>query len=142
MLHAGLLHIHPQQHRSQCKNIAKFSSKTSSFSIAVPATRLRTRAIFRAIGSFNKRSHTVIKITKIELCQEIAYWRFVDDRTAHLPWLNECHVTLEFLEMPPTLDGGQSLTLPVNHISNGFMSFVKRKRAPVSFSHNLKCCET
>ena len=75
--------------------LQKFARKTSSFSIAVPAARLHTRAISRAIGSFNKRPHPTINITNA-LRQEIAYWRFLDDWEGHLPWLDERHVALEF----------------------------------------------
>lgn len=34
--------------------LQRFAGKTTSFSIAVPAARLHTRMVFRAIGSFAK----------------------------------------------------------------------------------------
>ena len=77
------------------QTLQRFAGKTASFAIAVPAARLYSRAIFRAIGSFAKRPHRPISIQG-ELREEIRYWRFLDNWQGFLPWFDERHVLLTF----------------------------------------------
>lgn len=70
-----------------------FAGKTTSFSIAVPAARLYTRASFRAISSCSKSPHKPIKISG-DLLREIQYWRFLDNWESCLPWFDERHVVI------------------------------------------------
>lgn len=57
------------------KTLHRFAGKTISFSIAVPAARLHTRASFRAISSGSKSPHEPL-IVAGDLLREIQYWRF------------------------------------------------------------------
>ena len=56
------------------KTLQRFASKTTSFSIAVPAARLKTRASFRAISSGSKSRHKPFFVAG-DLLREIHYWR-------------------------------------------------------------------
>ena len=71
------------------KALQRFAGKTTSFSIAVPAARLYTRASFRAISSCIKS----IKVSG-DLRREILYWRFLDNWQGCLPWFEERHVVM------------------------------------------------
>ena len=59
------------------KTLQRFAGKTTSFSIAVPAARLYTRAVFRAISSSSRSPHEPIRVVG-DLLREIQYWRFLD----------------------------------------------------------------
>ena len=67
--------------------LQRFAGKTTSFSIAVPAARLYTRTVFRAIGIHGKRPNRPIRIAG-ELREEIVSWRFLDKWQRHLPWFD------------------------------------------------------
>jgi len=60
------------------KTLQRFAGKTTSFSIAVPAARLYTRASFRTISSCSKSPHKPTKVSG-DLLREIQYWRFLDN---------------------------------------------------------------
>lgn len=75
--------------------LQRFAGKTTYFAIAVPAARLYTRVIYRAIGSHGKRPGASIKIT-VALREQIIYWRFLDTWLGHLPWFDERHLVLKF----------------------------------------------
>lgn len=70
--------------------LQKFAGKTTSFSIAVPAARLYTRACYRAIGAAAKFPRRPVKVLG-DLRREIEYWRFLDSWTGYLPWFDERH---------------------------------------------------
>lgn len=70
--------------------LERFAGKTTSFAIAVPAARLFTRVVYRAIGANTRKSHKSIKISR-DLFEEIAYWRFLENWKGHLPWFEERH---------------------------------------------------
>ena len=71
--------------------LQRFAGKTTSFSIAVPAARLYTRAVSRAIGNRHFHGKRPNRPTRIagELREEIVYWRFLDKWQGHLPWFDE-----------------------------------------------------
>lgn len=75
------------------KTLQRFAGKTTSFSIAVPAARLYTRASFRAISSGSKSPHKPV-IVAGDLCDKIQYWRFLDNWQGCLPWFDERHVVI------------------------------------------------
>ena len=75
------------------KSLQSFAGKTTSFSIAVPAARLYTRASFRAISSCIKSPHKSIRVSG-HLRREILYWRFLDNWQGCLPWFEERHVVM------------------------------------------------
>lgn len=77
------------------RTLQRFAGKTTSFSIAVPAARLYTRAVFRAIGAHGRKPHKPIKIAG-DLRKEITYWRFLDNWQGHLPWFKESHQVVKF----------------------------------------------
>ena len=75
------------------KTLQRFAGKTTSFSIAVPAARLYTRASFRAISSGSKSLHKPLYVVG-DLLREIQYWRFLDIWQGCLPWFDERHVVI------------------------------------------------
>ena len=75
------------------KTLQRFAGKTTSFSIAVPAARLYTRASFPAISSCSKSPHKPIKVSG-DLSKEIQYWRFLDNWRGCLPWFDERHIVI------------------------------------------------
>jgi hypothetical protein len=75
--------------------LQRFAGKTTCFSIAVPAARLYTRVIYRAIGSHQTRLGGSIPVTG-ELRDQIAFWRFLDTWEGHLPWFDKRHYVLKF----------------------------------------------
>ena len=75
------------------KTLQCFPGKTTSFSIAVPAARLYTRALFRAISSGSKSPHRPLVVAG-NLLREIQYWRFLDNWQGCLPWFDERHVVI------------------------------------------------
>ena len=75
------------------KTLQRFAGKTTSFSIAVPAARLYTRASFRAISSGSKSPHKPL-IVAGDLLREIQYWRFLDNWQGCLPWFDKRHVVI------------------------------------------------
>ena len=81
------------QDTEDLKTLQRFAGKTTSFSIAVPAARLYTRASFRAISSSIKYPHKSIKVSG-DLRREILYWRFLDNWQGCLPWFEERHVVM------------------------------------------------
>lgn len=83
------------QHDVDIKTLQRFAGKTTSFAIAVPAARLHTRVVYRAISSAATRSVSQLEV-KGKLRKEIAYWRFLDTWSGHLPWLDERHLVIKF----------------------------------------------
>lgn len=77
------------------QTLQRFAGKTTSFSIAVPAARLYTRTIYRAIALHSKKPLKPIHITAA-LRDEIVYWRFLDSWQGHLPWFDERHLVITF----------------------------------------------
>ena len=77
------------------KTLQRFAGKTTSFSIAVPAARLYTRGVFRAIARHTKQPNRLLRLTP-ELRNEIAFWRFLDNWQGHLPWHDERHIVVSF----------------------------------------------
>ena len=75
------------------KTLQRFAGKTTSFSIAVPAARLYTRASFRAISSGSKSPHKSIYVAG-DLLREIQYWRFLNNWQDYLSWFDERHVVI------------------------------------------------
>lgn len=75
------------------ETLQRFAGKTTSFSTAVPAARLYTRASFRVISSSSKSPHKPIKVSG-DLLREIHYWRFLDNWQGCLPWFDEKHVVI------------------------------------------------
>ena len=75
------------------KTLERFAGKTTSFSIAVPAARLYTRASFRAISSSSKSPLKPL-IVAGDLLREIQYWRFLDNWQGCLPWFDERQVVI------------------------------------------------
>lgn len=78
------------QQETDLKSLQRFAGKTTSFSIAVPAARLYTRACYRTIGHACKTPARPIRVSG-ELREEISYWRFLDSWNSHLPWFEERH---------------------------------------------------
>lgn len=72
------------------KTLQRFGGKTTSFAIAVPASRLYSRVCYRTIGAAGKRPCQPIRVIG-ELRKEIQYWRFLDSWTGCLPWFDENH---------------------------------------------------
>ena len=75
------------------KTLQRFAGKTTSFSIAVPAARLYTRASFRAISSCSKSPHKPLYVVG-DLLREIQYWRFLDNCQGCLPWFDARDVVI------------------------------------------------
>lgn len=73
------------------KTLQRFAGQTTSFSIAVPAARLYTRASFRAISSGSKSPHKSIYVA-VDLLREIQYWRFLDNWQDYPPWFDKRYV--------------------------------------------------
>lgn len=92
------------------KKLQKFAGKTSSFSVAVPAARLYSRACFRAISKASKNSRSSVKISG-ELRKEISYWRFLDSWEDCLPWFPERHQVVNSFTDASKSGWGASLSL-------------------------------
>ena len=75
--------------------LQRFAGKTTSFSIAVPAARLYTRTVYRAIGKSAKKPLKPIRMSG-DLLKEIMFWRFLDNWQGYLPWFDERHRVIRF----------------------------------------------
>lgn len=73
------------------KNLQKFSGKTTSFALVVPAAKLFTNCSYQAISQAQKSSSTHIRLSE-SLRNELTYWRFLDSWSGFLPWLDEKHL--------------------------------------------------
>lgn len=105
------------QDNVELKMLQRFAGKTTSFSIAVPAARLYTRVIYRAIASLQQKAGTLVGIDA-ELREQITFWRFLDEWDGYLPWLDERHNVLKFF------------TDASNSGWGGVGTFITRKPAP------------
>lgn len=76
------------------KNLQRFSGKTISFALLVPAAKLYTNATYQAIAKANKSSTTKIDLSEA-LRLEILHWRFLDSWDDCLPWRSEFHVQIQ-----------------------------------------------
>ena len=70
------------------KNLQKFAGKTTSFALLVPAAKLFSNAVYRAISHCNKASSSQ------DLRKELIHWKFLDSWEGFLPWRDECHLHL------------------------------------------------
>ena len=75
------------------KTLQRFAGKTTSFSIAVLAARLYTRASFRAFSSGSKSPNKPFFVAG-DLLREIQYWRYLGNWQGCLPWFDERHVVI------------------------------------------------
>ena len=73
--------------------LQRFQGKCISFSLMVPAAKLYTRQIARAISQFNT-SIKPIPMTG-DLRTEIEHWRFIDNWEGCLSWRKEDHSVLK-----------------------------------------------
>jgi hypothetical protein len=71
------------------KTLQRFAGKCISLVLAVPAARLYSREVNRAISLASKNSKPM-KIYE-ELRQEIEYWKFLDEWTGVVSWRKEKH---------------------------------------------------
>jgi hypothetical protein len=72
------------------KTLQRFAGKCISFILAIPAAKLYTREVNRAISRGMKNSKQVDLVG--ELLEEIRYWVFLDTWVDYLPWRSERHV--------------------------------------------------
>lgn len=72
--------------------LQKFAGKCISFMLAVPAAKLFTREVHRAISLASKNSKS-IRISK-DLREEIEYWNFLDNWEGCVPWKQEKHLQI------------------------------------------------
>lgn len=75
--------------------LQRLQGKCISLSLMVPAAKLYTRQIARAISQFNS-STKPIPMTG-DLRQEIEHWRFIDNWEGCLPWRKEEHSVLKVI---------------------------------------------
>ncbi|KAK3738628.1 hypothetical protein QZH41_009488 [Actinostola sp. cb2023] len=73
------------------KNLQKFTGKTTSFALLVPAAKLFSNNAYQAISRAQKSSSTSIRLSD-PLRNEILHWRFLDSWSGFLPWKEEKHV--------------------------------------------------
>jgi len=83
------------KHKSvSLKNLQKFAGKTTSFSLLVPAAKLFTNAVYKAISSASRSSSSKISLS-LPLRREILHWRFLDTWEQFLPWRSEYHYQVQ-----------------------------------------------
>ena len=75
------------------KNLQKFSGKTTSFSLLVPAAKLFSNYAYQAISRAQRSSSSQIRITDA-LRSELLHWRFLDSWSGFLPWKDEKHTNV------------------------------------------------
>lgn len=80
------------QQTTDLTTLQRFAGKCISMHLAIPASKLYTREINRAISVCQKNSKSVQ--ISLELRTEIEHWRFVDDWHGHLKWRPESHYQL------------------------------------------------
>lgn len=65
------------------KNLQKFSGKTTSFALVVPAAKLFTNCSYQAIGQAQKSNSTHIRLSE-SLRNELIHWRFLDSWSGNI----------------------------------------------------------
>lgn len=92
------------------RNLQKFSGKTTSFALLVPAAKLYSNVVYHSISKATKSTATdKIKLSQ-PLREEITYWRFLDTWDECLPWRSEFHYQAQsFSDASNSGWGGQLL---------------------------------
>ena len=74
--------------------LQKFTGVCCSMILAIRASKLYTTACNRAISCAVRNNELIIPVCG-ELRDEVEFWKFLDTWTQPLPWLSECHVSLQ-----------------------------------------------
>ncbi len=74
--------------------IQKLMGQCISFMAVIPAAKLYTSSMARAISTAMKKGDSEIFIDE-DLRREIAHWRFIDEWDEYLPWFHEFHAMVE-----------------------------------------------
>ena len=76
------------------KTLQKFTGKTTSFALLVPAAKLYSNAVYQAISRASRNCVRQVKLSPT-LPNEISHWRFLDSWQGFLPWRNESHLPVQ-----------------------------------------------
>lgn len=72
------------------KTLQRFAGKCISLSLAVPAARLFSREVNRAIALASKNSRDITLYD--DLKNELLFWRFIDNWEGFATWRTEKHL--------------------------------------------------
>ena len=102
------------------KMLQKFTSKTTSFALLIPAAKLYSNSMYQAISQASSSSSRQVKLSPT-LQKEISHWRFLDSWQGFLPWRSESH-------------------LQVGRIKGGRLKFIFPTVSTLEFPVKLSAC--